>query len=604
MILNLRTLTPLHVGDGSQLHAFDYTIHEGRFYRTSQRFFERFLEKTGGDAAERFADWSADIVDRMTELESARRGDPRAGKDFNQRLSDLRKQHTLREFSRKIGQERAFLDFLQSETVPSLPIQPVDRGEKGKQEIRGFQRSADGRAYVPGSSIKGSIRTALLYHFLDKMQDHGSIARILSENLQQVKKDKEDAQHRKFKFSTTRHLKNFGTAIEHLAFYAGMEDERGKPRAGEAQGDLMRCVLVSDTSLLPHEALGVENIDLYLVKKLPRGGGYAAQKQSQAPALEAVLPNQTLSVTLDFNLDLLLHLHQQAGDSGMRVGREKHFIGWRKRAEVLFNLTAADLSSVPFGTKHDDPRYVALVDKVLKHILNCCAQFSQAQADALQRWKAHFKQHTEGAMARELDAGTAPVFRASGTRLHLGFATGFEGMTVVLHLLAHHKKTFSDIMDILGIGDSPSAWKNRRPGETYRANPDRFPNSRRLATRPGLILPLGWLEWADDPNAGPVMELSASTSAAAHIPTKPVEPIGPQYLRGTLKVGAEVDAELLTSGNPGKFKLYIKPDHEPTVEVRYPAGFKAEDIGRLAVIRIKNVSGKGVIMAVEFVRFR
>ena len=211
-------------------------------------------------------------------------------------------------------------------------------------------------------------------------------------------------------------------------------------------------------------------------------------------------------------------------------------------------------------------------------------------------------------MSRELDAGTAPVFAATGTRLHLGFATGFEGMTVVLHLLAHHKPVFSDIMDVFGIGDSPSAWKNRRPGDTYRANPDRFPNSRRLATRLGHILPLGWLEWADDPKAGPALSLLSAQSGAdlkswpdSTAAAKPA-PTGPQYLRGTLKMGAEVDAELVAGGNPGKFKLYIREDFMPTVEIKYAAGFKSEDLGRVALLRINNLSKSG--MSVGFVRFK
>lgn len=599
MILNLRTLTPLHVGDGSQLHAFDYTIHEGRLYRTTQQFFERFLDKIGGDATDRFADWSADIVDKMADLEAARRGDPRAGKDFNQRLSELRRQHTLREFAKKIGQERAFLEFMRTENLPSLPLQPTAKGEKEKQEIRGFQRTADGRAYLPGSSVKGCIRTALLYHFLEKMHEHQAVTRILAENLQQVRREKADAEQRRFRFNTTRYLKSFGDEIEYLAFFAGMEDERGKTRPGEAQDDLMRCLLVSDTTPLPYEALSIENIDLYLVKK-QRGGGFAAQKQPQAPAAEAILPGQTLSVQLEFNADLLLHLHRQPGDAGMRIGRETHFIGWRKRAEVLFNLTAADFDAVLAGQRTAKD----LQQKALTHILDCCRRFSQAQADALAIWKKRFQQYADSGMSHQLEAGTSPVFAATGTRLHLGFATGFEGMTVVLHLLAHHKKVFSDIMDVFGIGDSPSAWKNRRPGETYRANPDRFPNSRRLATRLGHILPLGWLEWADDPKAGPEAALPATTLAASPVNVKPAEPVGPKYLRGTLKVGAEVDAELVAGGNPGRFKLYIRPDFEPEVEVRYPAGFKTEDVGRLAMIRVKNVKGKEEVTAVEFVRFK
>lgn len=603
MILNLRTLTPLHVGDGSQLHAFDYTIYDGRLYRTSQQFFERFLDKIGGDATDRFADWSAVIVDEITDLEAARRGDPRAGKDFNQRLSELRRQHTLREFAKKIGQERAFLDFMRTENLPALPIQPASKGDKDKQEIRGFQRTADGRAYLPGSSVKGSIRTAMLYHFLEKMHEHETITKILADNLQRVRHDKAEAEQRRFRFSAVRYLKSFGQEIEYLAFNAGMEDERGKLRAGEAQDDLMRCVLVSDTVPLSHESLNIENIDLYLVKK-QRGGGFMALRQTQAPALEAVLPGQTLEVQLDFNADLLLLLHRQQGDAGMRVGRETHFIGWRKRAEVLFNLTQADFDAVLAGKRTTKD----LNEQALAHILDCCRRFSQAQAEALLRWKQHFQKHADGGMSRALDAGTAPVFAATGTRLHLGFATGFEGMTVVLHLLAHHKPVFSNIMDLFGIGDSPSAWKTRRPGETYRANPDKFPNSRRLATRVSHIMPLGWLEWADDPKAGPapVLETSTSVATAQHAAAiaQPAPPVGPRYLRGTLKAGAEVDAELVGDGNPGKFKLFIRTDLEPVVDVKYPAGFKTEDLGRLATIRVKNLKGKEDVVAVEFVRFK
>jgi hypothetical protein len=205
-------------------------------------------------------------------------------------------------------------------------------------------------------------------------------------------------------------------------------------------------------------------------------------------------------------------------------------------------------------------------------------------------------------MANDLEAGTEAVLSATGLRLHLGFATGFEGMTVVLHLLIHHKKQFAEIMDLFGIGDSPSAWKTRRPGQTYLPNPDRFPTSRRLATRPRAIYPLGWLEWADDPKAGSPKTF-ARKEVEIETPTMtPAPPAAPVFLRGSLKPGAELDAELLEDGNPGKFKLYIRADYQPTVEIKYFAGFKAEHVGRFARLRVKNVSGKSLV--VEFVRFK
>jgi hypothetical protein len=134
-------------------------------------------------------------------------------------------------------------------------------------------------------------------------------------------------------------------------FFAGMITERSQARPGEAQDDLMRCLLVSDTAL-PEDGLGVENIDLYLVKKLPKGQGNQAQRQPQSPAVEALMPGQVLAVNLGFNLDLLLQLHRAApGDDGIKVGKERHFIGWRKRAKWLFNLDATDFDSVPPGVR-------------------------------------------------------------------------------------------------------------------------------------------------------------------------------------------------------------------------------------------------------------
>lgn len=605
MILHLRTLSPLHIGDGSQLHAFDYTVHEGRFYRTSQRFFELFLDKIGGDSAERFAQWSGDIVEEMESLEADRRRDPRSGRDFNQRMSDLRRRHTLREFAKSIGQERAFLDFLREAKVPFIPVQPVSKGEKEKQEIRGFIRGADGTPYLPGSSVKGSIRTALLYHFLEHFADHAEVEKILTEDLAKVRAEKAEAEKRRSRYNSTRSLKSFGARIENLAFFASMVDERGKRREGEAQNDLLRCLLVSDT-ILPADALSVENIDLYLVKKLPKGQGHEAQRQRQAPAAEAVLPGKTIPVHLDFNPELLLHLHRKPGNEGLRVGKETHFIDWRKRAKALFGLDATDFDSIPEKYKSDHPAVQKLREKAIAHMIDCCRRFTSAQSEALQRWKDHFQKNDRHRdMAKGLDIGFEPVLYAKGARFHLGFATGYEGMTVVLHLLAQHKPLFADIMDLFGIGDSPSAWKTRRPGETYRANPDKFPSSRRLATRLGAILPLGWLEWADDPRAGAArVTITDASSSGPTQPLVPLPPAEPKYLRGALKPGAELDAEMMNAGNPGQFKLFIRPGYQPVVEVKYPAGFKAEDLGRLAIIRVKNVKGKDEVVAVEFVRFK
>ncbi len=610
MELQLRTLTPLHVSDGSQLHSFDYVLHSGRFYRISQQQLYQFIESADANKPEQptalaFAKWANDMATQIENVERDRRNAGRqGGRDYNQELSRLRSQYNLLSFAKIVGQEREFLDFLnqKSNMVRALPL--LMEGGRPRQEIRGFQRDGLGRAYLPGSSIKGCIRTALLYHYLTEHADTKEIGDLLKKQVEKIKSDRDEAEKRKMRFSIDKYKKAFGESVEHLAFNAEMVTERKQRRFSEAQNDLMRCLLVSDVTL-PDEGIGVDNIDLYLVKKLPKGQGTQAQRQTQSPAIEALMPNQRLSFHLEFNLDLLLQLHhadKTVEEDGIKVGQEIHFIGWRKRAAWLFGLQTNDFDSIPKGTKPNDPRYKSLVDKALAHILACVQRFSDAQAMAYVNWQENYrkKENQNDADAKNnaanVGAGAGSI-HVEGLRFHLGFATGFEGMTEVLYLLANHKRLFSDIMELFGIGDSPSAWKTRRPGETYRANPDQFPKSRRLVTRTGIALPLGWLALADAKAQPPVGGFSTTADLSP-------APVAPTYLRGTLKIGAEVNAELLNEGNPGKFKLFIRQDYEPTIELKYAAGFKPEDIGRIALLRIKNIRGKEEVLAVEFLRFK
>jgi CRISPR type III-A-associated RAMP protein Csm5 len=591
MKYTFRTLTPVHVGDGSTLHSFDYVVHDNRFYRVSQRIFEKYLENAGGDTIERFVEWSTQLTSDIENAERDRKNNPR-GRDYNQELSRLRKLFNLYEFARTLRQERAFIHFLQTEKVPVLAMPFAEKGEAVKQEIRGFQRNGLNQPFLPGSSIKGSIRTALLYHFLEEYAEHNTVKRILTEDVEKVRAEK----------NVERYRKSFADKLEYLAFFAGMVDERGKQRDGEAQDDLLRCLIVADTPLT-NESIGIDNIDLYLVKKLPKGQGMEAQRQRQAPGAEMISTGQLLDIRVNVNIPFLLHLHRskQTIEKGIAVGKEQHFIGWREKCKALFGLESTDFNTVPLTANYEHDSVKALEEKAIHHIMDCCKKFTDAQEKKLREWCANFQKHDRGGMARSLDNGMSSILNAHGVRMHLGYATGFEGVTAVLHLLVDHKPLFAEIMDLFRIGDSPSAWKTRRPGETYRANPDTFPKSRRMATRSGAILPMGWMEWVDDPNA---LSRPLSGTIEQSSTQQQVVPQAPKYMRGTLKQGTELDATLEKPGNPGQFKLYIREGYEPVIEVKYPAGFKQEDTGRMAIVRVKNMKGKEEVLIADFVRFK
>lgn len=603
--LRLRTLTPLHIGDGSQLHSLDYVIWKNRLYRTPQKVFDNFLKKISSDDstkmvenAEKFMEWAEDLTLKMETVERERKntrpGQPGA-RDFNQTMRDLRNAYSLLAYARKIGQESALTELLQDTNVVSLPVQTPDRM---KQEVRGFQRGADGRAYLPGSSLKGCIRTALLFHYLENHANETTIKKILEQSLEQAREVQ-----KKGRGSLEKIKKNFAVSIEHEALFCPMKTERGLEKAGEEHNDLLRLLRVSDAAL-PTDRLGVENIDLYLVKKQPRGSRYplAAERQTQAPAAESVLPGTDFTALLDFDAELLLRLHKIPGDGGVMVGKERHFIGWRRKVAALFGISQELL---------EQSNNSAIREQARNHVFACIRKFSDAQAAAFDRWQKHLRDNDRrGEFTQGIEVGASKVLSRAGVlRFHLGYATGFEGMTELLHLAVFHKPIFKEIMELFGIGDKPGASRNRKPGETYKADPTNFPKSRRMATRAGEIAPFGWLEWADDPAAS-VHQAALQAGALEKTPATPasvetpVAPPKPRFLKGTVKQGAVVDAEIVACGVPNRLKLFIREGYTPTLELRYGTGFKPEDLGRLVTVRISGVRGKEDVIAVQFVGFR
>lgn len=585
MILKLSTLTPLHIGDGKKLHSFDYVLHEGRFYRISQQQFERFLRESDAGNNEMkysmaFVDWTADIEQKINDTEHRKSPDRR---DKNQELTYPKRDFNLLAFARKEKIDKQFTDFLKRNVgYVTVDVHP-------KQEIRGFQRGGGSVAFIPGSSIKGSIRTALLYHFLTVHADDAKIEKMVRADLNKIAAEADKARRIKMKFLAERYRKKFCSAIENEAFFCEMKTEKGIVRSGEAQGDLLRCLSVSDVEV-PDESLCVENIDLYLVKKTRSGRG--TQKQSQTSAAEVVMPGTELKVRIDFYPQLLIELHRfNNGDNWVKIGQELHFKDWRRKAGYLFGLNEEDFNVALEGNTYEKAcQYLA--DKALAHILKCVGEFSKAQEKAYEEWATTFSR-PGGNDADKVTSGLK-IIGLPGFKLRLGYATGFEGTTEVLYFVSRHKRLFAEVMDVFGIGDNPEARKKRKSGETYRSNPDEFPKSRRLITGEKIASPPGWLTDAE-------VNVKMSGTAAA---TNVTEPVKPGYPKGTLKAGTELDAELLSPGNPGRFRLFVRPGNEPLTEIKYPAGFKPDDIGRIALVRVKNIKGKDEITAVEFVRFR
>ncbi len=114
----LHTLSEVHIGDGQTLRReYDFAIHEGRFYRLS---LSRLLE---GYAA---ADLPRELLERLVRLPPGRWLSPE--------------------------------DFRRKDWFPY-----VLEGDPKVGIVRSFIKDVHGRPYLPGSSLKGALRTAILW---------------------------------------------------------------------------------------------------------------------------------------------------------------------------------------------------------------------------------------------------------------------------------------------------------------------------------------------------------------------------------------------------------------------------------------------------------
>lgn len=175
--LEITTISPVHIGDGGRLTPLDY-LEEGRVIHVinEDKLFEELERRR--------------LVNHFINYVESARG------------------ASLREFVERFMRDagpRIYRGMIK------YSLEVLSGRCEGKH-ILTFMRNAEGKAYIPGSEIKGAVRIALLHSILEKDPTKISIV------LRMLESDQRD------------------------------EDILLRPRIGEPQGDLGRLIRPSDTS--------------------------------------------------------------------------------------------------------------------------------------------------------------------------------------------------------------------------------------------------------------------------------------------------------------------------------------------------------------------
>lgn len=193
----LEVISPVHIGNGNEFTLIDFVMYNNKLIIINfDKLVDYCFEK------------KIPLVDEI----------------------EREKEHFMMEkfFKKYKLSPKDFVDY-------SVPMNIDSRNRLTKPKIKEFVKNANKLVYIPGSSIKGSIRTALLWYAIDKKIDKNRLD-VYCENIRKNKR---------------QNLKKVGSTLESEIF--------GK----NANNDILRVLRVSDTAnMQPKKGLEVNEIKI------------------------------------------------------------------------------------------------------------------------------------------------------------------------------------------------------------------------------------------------------------------------------------------------------------------------------------------------------
>ena len=203
MRYSLKILSPLHIGNGFNISPMEYVIDD-KFYRINMDSLFRDREFN----TEEF-------------IENAKMGSFYLGEFYG----DIAKRH------------KEYVIDISNSAEKSL--------RQRKSEIREFIKTG-GNIYIPGSSIKGAIRTALLWYILKENED---LYFKMEEYLQKIIREKTERPNKKY----------VDNEIEKIVF------------GREPTHDLLKGLSVSDTNTASCNNLRIDEVRILTTRKYGYG---------------------------------------------------------------------------------------------------------------------------------------------------------------------------------------------------------------------------------------------------------------------------------------------------------------------------------------------
>lgn len=466
MEFKIKTISPVHIGSGVDLQPYEYTLDNG-YHRYNMPKLFRKIGESYPNLIEKMDAWIA-------EYETKQRGEDSKDK------SVARLNLTFKNFLKNNGVAQSDVDrIMKSKDVImysfDLPFS-VSKRKKLKEMIK----NQKGKAYIPGTSLKGAIRTALASKALNQLTNGevksllkgipGSNIEGLNRILSDFKKDDDG------KDNSEKLKKIIGDEVEKILFYLGFHAET-IIIFGDEKFDLMKALLITDT--YNSEA----NMTVAEINPVTNNKSRNISETSIDPQpislFEILESGSQFNCRIEVDIGYLYNLYNM----------RKDLVGAKEKIERLFGF---DISLLK---KKDFKEYE---QKAIEHIKAAVYEFSKeiSQKDLL--WLKRFREKEVLSINPEMKK-INDFINQNRFLLRIGYASGFHSTTVALSMAKNIElKTFFETMvKKFKIGVPPKLKRSMNESSNF-VRLENLPTSRRLVTMisAGSISysPLGWIE--------------------------------------------------------------------------------------------------------------
>lgn len=554
MKLKLKTLTPVHVSTGKDLEPFDYLVSNEEVYRISLEKALEVISEEVPDAHEQFSDWLDDNLFKHDNQKNAQ------NQQANRVQSKIRREINFEFFCRKHLNKPALVHkLLKSAVIYKMPL-PL--GMANNSQINEQIKSPDNLPYIPGSSIKGAVRTALAANAWLKLNpdERRRITRDTKANMKEFKPKKyyagKDEDLMKLLFSC---------------------DSNGEERFDAARFSILKFFHFSDAhpvSSEEKETMETNPVFLYLKDKEP---------QPQTNTQEMIAPNIIFEFDLTIDTQGLLKAFKES---------KKERGIWRdleKKLEWLIDVKISDIQ--------DD-----LEKKLIEALFVVLNKHAKNTYDRDSKWFDGLHYFTQQNGIHSTTIKRIRKFHDSGLpteggTLKTGWGSGFLSTTIFHSLKQTDEPFLKEMFEDMGIGIGRGGSQKKTP-----PNLEYFPKSRRMTARQ-ISIPesvIGWIQIAEDFKPEEMKKPEDTTDKESEKPAPPdnSEKYRTENMKLKKKDSQKMYARVLRSEAPNIVCEILHDEISGEYKVRYPSGLPANSFVQLNVTFTK----KGEIQTVTFAK--